>query len=642
MPEMKVRKIIVAILLLVTAAPGFSAAAVSAEGCRSRAALEGRKYFSAAYKARQQCQDDVLKGKLAAGTDCATEPKAALRITKAGAKLEQKIGAQCSDATVSAGTYAGACSAADTVAELVTCLRESHLAAVVEMLPALGGTDLSGDVQAQKCRKTAATQLRKVAEKRMKEAQKCEVKQGSATNCIIEAESNAKLAKFEQRVASKVAAVCGAGDNAPIARAEFSSPCSADDSGRFYGCARCNLSRVTNDLLQAEGVAATETLRGLEPVTGACVPRDATQITRIQESTANALGNSWKLEFYRNNAYSCGISGKYTFLVMNPANDPGAEAPLWAYLHGGGVGYYDNTGTYVAVKTQTENTYNHEETFSDLWDDQVIRHTFNQNTNQPIDSTLKRRIEEGYRVLVVSLCDHDVYGGLGTPYTNNPLGGEVNGLQATMAAVDYTVANYPTTQVFAHGTSAGSIGVWALQNGYLLEGRSLTATVADSWIATPRVITVADAFTGQPGYPFGPGFNTDLMSAKIGIFANADLGPMVEVRSLEPDFQSVPALFIAGDDDPFCGGNQAPLAEAVADGLTNCNWLHDGLRQAIASRPGSLHQLNVLTGFGHVPTNFPGPANDIVDNFISSVLAGDPPDFGSPSAAFLDVASFGF
>ena len=186
---------LICLALSFVAAP--ATAASPAETCRSRAAVEGRKYFSAAYKARQQCQDDVLRRKLAAGTDCAAEPKAALRITKAGAKLEQRIRAQCNDVTVAAGTYAGACSAADTVAELVTCLRESHLAAVVEMLPALGATDLSGDIQAQKCRKTAATQLRKVAEKRMKEAQKCEGKQGSATNCIIEAESNAKLAKFE-------------------------------------------------------------------------------------------------------------------------------------------------------------------------------------------------------------------------------------------------------------------------------------------------------------------------------------------------------------------------------------------------------------------------------------------------------------
>ena len=53
-------------------------------------------------------------------------------------------------------------------------------------------------------------------------------------------------------------------------------------------------------------------------------------------------------------------------------------------------------------------------------------------------------------LLVPSLCDHDNYSGRGAPYPNNPNpnGGvrQVNGLQATMAAVDYTVANYPSTR----------------------------------------------------------------------------------------------------------------------------------------------------------------------------------------------------
>ena len=88
-----------------------------------------------------------------------------------------------------------------------------------------------------------------------------------------------------------------------------------------------------------------------------------------------------------------------------------------------------------------------------------------------MDSTLTRRIQEGYRVLLVSMCDHDNYAGRGAPYPNNPNpnGGErqVNGLQATMAAMDYTVANYPTTHVFAHGTSAGSLGVFAMSQAYV-------------------------------------------------------------------------------------------------------------------------------------------------------------------------------
>jgi hypothetical protein len=364
-------------------------------------------------------------------------------------------------------------------------------------------------------------------------------------------------------------------------------------------------------------------------VATACIPRDTTQITLAEEHTANALGFTWELDFYRNRAYQCGLSGNYTFLVMNPADEPQAEAPLWVYLHGGGAGYYDESGTYVAVKNQTANTYNHEEGFTDLFQDQVVRHTLN-NANQPIDSTLKRRIEEGYRVLVVSLCDHDMYSGLGTPYPNNPNpDATVDGLPATMAAIDYTVANYPTTHVFAHGTSAGSIGVWSLASSYGFEGQPLTGIVADSWISTPRILTTAAAFTGQPGYPFGSNFETQGVSDKVGFFASPDIPSWPEAQIADDDFRSVPALFIAGNNDPFCGGNQGPLAEAVAAGLSNCSWLHDGLRQSIDAQANSPHQLHVLDGFGHVPTNGEGPANDTVDAFLTAVLATNPPNFGN-------------
>ncbi len=387
------------------------------------------------------------------------------------------------------------------------------------------------------------------------------------------------------------------------------------------------LTRRRFDLRRTIGWAAALTVIAI--VSAACIPRDTSQINLTQESTANALGFSWELDMYRNSAYDCGLSGNYTFLVMNPTDAPDAEAPLWVYLHGGGVGYYDDTGTYVAVKNQTENTYNHEETFTDLWNDQVVRHTLNTNTNQTIDSTLKRRIEEGYRVLVVSLCDHDLYSGLGTPYPNNPdPDATVDGLAATMAAIDYTAANYPTTHVFAHGTSAGSLGVWSLASSYAVEGTSLTGIVADSWISTPRILTTAAAFTGQPGYPFGAGFEVQGVSDKVGFFVRADIPAWPEAQIANGDFRDVPALFIGGDNDPFCGGNQAPLAEAVADGLSNCNWLHDGLRQSINAQAASPHELHILNGFGHVPTNAAGPANDIVDDFLADVLATDPPNFG--------------
>jgi hypothetical protein len=200
-----------------------------------------------------------------------------------------------------------------------------------------------------------------------------------------------------------------------------------------------------------------------------------------------------------------------------------------------------------------------------------------------------------------------------------------------MAAIDYTVANYPTTHVSAHGTSAGSIGVWSLASSYAVEGNPLTGIVADSWISTPRILTTAAAFSGEPGYPFGSDFDVQGVSDKVGFFVREDIPSWPEAQIVDRDFRDVPALFIGGNNDPFCGGNQAPLAEAVAEGLSNCNWLHDGLRQAINAQADSPHQLHVLDGFGHVPTNFEGPVNDIVDVFIADVLATDPPyPFGEP------------
>jgi hypothetical protein len=607
------------------------AAGSAADACRGTVAKEGSKFFSSSYKARHKCLGDVARGKLPAGTDCALEPRAALKTARAAAKLEEKIRGACLDAHV-AGSYAADCVAASTVDALVTCTRDSHAAAAVAMLPDLGGVSLVGQTAALKCRKAIGTHLGKVAERRLKEAQKCRrlVDRGGlpdTTNCVLVAEESEKLVGYEAKVEEKIEVACGSGVSSPLAAADMPAPCSADDSSRFYPCARCNLSTITNGLLQSEGVF-TGSLVGLEPGTGACIPRDSTQIDLVQESTASALGLSWELEHYRNNAYGCGLTGNYTFLVMNPAGDPAAEAPLWVYLHGGGVGYYDETNTYVAVKTQTENTWNHEETFVDLWEKALLANAFNQNTGQPIDSTLKRRIEEGYRVVAVSMCDHDVYAGLGTPYTNNlKPGAEVNGLQATMAAIDYTVANYPTTHVFAHGTSAGAIGVWALASSYPLEGKRLTGIVADSWISSPRLYTTAAAFTGEPGYPFGPGFEVDGISDKVGYFAAGDIRSWPEARIPDRDFRAVPSLFINGNDDPFCGGNQGPLAEAVAEGLSNCQWYHDGLRQAIDDQPNSPHQFHNVLGYGHVPTNFAGPANTLVDDFLAGVLATGPPNF---------------
>ncbi|MFT4614548.1 MAG: hypothetical protein ACI9NT_001693, partial [Bacteroidia bacterium] len=346
-------------------------------------------------------------------------------------------------------------------------------------------------------------------------------------------------------------------------------------------------------------------------------------ISLDEERTLSGFGNTWELDFYRNTAYSCGLSGNYSFLIVEPASNPGAEAPLWVYLHGGGVGYFDESGSYQSINNNA-NAWNNEETMDDLVDIQLLQRTLNQNM-QLKDVTLTRRIEEGYRLLVVSMCDHDLYSGLGTAYPNNAdnPSAEVNGLQATMAAVEYTVANYATTHVIAHGTSAGSVGAYSLATAFAAEGTHLTAVVADSYIATPRNEPIFEAFVGVDGFPFPATFDIQGAVDKVGFYIDLVKQAYPEAR-VSQGFDEVPILFIGGALDPFCAGNLPAIAEAAAEDLGNCDYVFEGVRQAVAAQSNSPHQVSLVEGQGHTPTNKPSPAHDVVDEFIEGVLATTP------------------
>jgi len=361
-------------------------------------------------------------------------------------------------------------------------------------------------------------------------------------------------------------------------------------------------------------------------VASACNPAPA-DIVLADDQTANVDGTTVEIEFYRNLTHECGLSGNYTFMVINPPSNPNGSAPLWTYLHGGGSGYFDTQGTYQAISSQDENTWNHEEDFAKL-QDIVLTRVLNAN-GQLEDQTIVRRIQEGYRVLVVSMCDHDAYSGLGTPYPNNPNpGAEVNGLEATMAAIDYTTANYPTTHVWAHGASAGSYGAWALASQYSLKGTPLTGVVGDSAIHTPNSQPMVDEYLAAGALPWDATFDPQQMADKIGVYGDR-FGPLTPEAQIANGFSDVPALFIAGRNDPFCGSTLAPTPAASAAGLNNCEYLYDGLAQVIDTQPNSPHQLHIVNA-GHVPTLDPKPAvNTIVDNFIDGVLAANPPNFGS-------------
>ncbi len=353
------------------------------------------------------------------------------------------------------------------------------------------------------------------------------------------------------------------------------------------------------------------------------VDRTTSGIKLAGKESMTRFGLDLDFDFYRNTTYECGLSGNYTFMVMNPANGSADdEAPLWVYLHGGGVGHYDDEGNYYAVLGQTEDTWNNEETFPDLLNTLEVRTI---DGGQVINNTLTRRIQDGYRLLVVSMCDHDLYSGLGTPYPDNPNpGAEVNGMQATMSAVDYVVANYPTTQVWAHGTSAGSSGTYNLAMSFAAEGIHLTGAVPDSLFPTPRAIPLTAAYGGDPSSPYQLGFDPEAAAEKIGFYGDLSRGAYPEAR-IAAGFTEVPFLFVGGRNDWFCNHSLPAIPEALAEGIDhNCDYYHEGISQVIAAQPDSPHQLAYIQDRGHVPTLDAGPVNNTVNAFINGILADNP------------------
>ena len=365
------------------------------------------------------------------------------------------------------------------------------------------------------------------------------------------------------------------------------------------------------------------------------VERTTDQIALVEERTMKSDEDSWEVKFYRNTAYKCGLSGHYTFVIIEPKSAPGKEAPLWVYYHGGGFGFFDEEGTYRTLKFQNKDTYNHEESFETLSKVNAGNPVFKDGRFVGGDNTLSRRLKEGYRMLVMGYGDHDIYSGMGTPYPNNPKGGEVNGLQASMAALEYTVANFPTTHVFAHGTSAGSSGAYSLAFAFAQEGTHLNGVVMDSKIVTPRSSPMIMAMAAnnsriapewafeavkRDNHEFWIG-GTRGKIEKVGVMADPEY-PFYPEATVKADFRDVPMLVIAGRKDPFYGARAPVIPEAEAAGLGNVEWLFDGLRQAIEAQKDSPHQMLVMNA-GHVPTvkKDGHPVHDQVDAFVRRVTA---------------------
>jgi hypothetical protein len=140
-------------------------------------------------------------------------------------------------------------------------------------------------------------------------------------------------------------------------------------------------------------------------------------------------------------------------------------------MHGGGVGYFDANGIPRPASNKTEES---RASLLGRVDDGLIGDV--------------RTDPAGFRVLIVSMCSHDLYGGANTPDQNNPNtlpdGTPIttNGLLATKAAVQFTEDLFPTDDFFLHGGSAGSAGSFHVGWGLEEQGLEPTGIVADSGV----------------------------------------------------------------------------------------------------------------------------------------------------------------
>ena len=161
-----------------------------------------------------------------------------------------------------------------------------------------------------------------------------------------------------------------------------------------------------------------------------------------------------------------------------------APRPLWAFMHGGGAGYFDTDGNPIPSSGQKI-------------EESAAKLRGYLNGNGLLADV--RADPAAFRTLAVSYCSHDVYAGGNTPDPNNPnttSDGKprlANGVFATKAAVQYARSLYPTTRAFLHGGSAGSAGTFGVAWSMQLEGKAPAGVVADASIVNREALDASFA-----------------------------------------------------------------------------------------------------------------------------------------------------
>ena len=214
-------------------------------------------------------------------------------------------------------------------------------------------------------------------------------------------------------------------------------------------------------------VLALAALTGCHPV------GEAGKTDKI-EFVSSTTTDGYKFDLYRNLAYPCSISGYQTFVIgTKVGSSDTATRPMWVRMHGGGVGFFDSNGN-----PQPSAGNKSEESAARL---------IGVVTGAGLPA-LVRADPVAFRLVSVSMCNHDIYSGGDQPDPNNPntlpdgSGRTVNGLFATKAAIQFARAKYPTGKFFLHGGSAGSAGALSVAWGLQAQGIPPAGAVVDSGV----------------------------------------------------------------------------------------------------------------------------------------------------------------
>lgn len=218
---------------------------------------------------------------------------------------------------------------------------------------------------------------------------------------------------------------------------------------------------------ESGGSVLSNTVTPTAPVpTAIAAEPDTSKIVKVSSQTSD--GYVW--DYYRNEAYPCAMSGYQTFVIGRKvgSSDTSTE-PLWVYLRGGGYGWFTEAGEPIPNA------------------DKMVQESQSEMVDRTVSDGLNEKVRNaGYRIVGVSMCSHDLYGGMNSTDPNNPYttadgkARPTTGLISTKSAIAYAKAAYPTDDYFLHGTSAGSAGTlhtaWSLQ----LQGDPPTGLVADA------------------------------------------------------------------------------------------------------------------------------------------------------------------